>query len=125
MKYRFFYTDYCEGKSIPGTEPWEVDKAQILHSMDCVLHMPDNFLGILNDKDQCLQFRVNKDRSIQIDIPILRNGLFAGSKTTIAPLRECLSLVSSLDGSEDFPKLLPEDTFDPDDTFQKSKPNPK
>lgn len=110
MKYKYFYTDYTEGKSLPSTEAWEADKQQILHSMDCVLHMPNNFLGIINTKDECLQFYVNDDRSVSIDIPILENGIYLGSKSQDTSLERCLSLVESLIG-ESFIELLPDETF--------------
>lgn len=106
MKYKFFYSDFCEGKEILSSDAWDVELKDILHSMDCVLHMPDNFLGIVNDKNQTLQFMVKKDKTILIDIPILKNGEYSGSKQKDTALPECLELVKSLKGGEDFHALL-------------------
>lgn len=90
---RFFYTDYCEDKSIPAEEAWEVSKEDVLHSMDCVLHMRGNFLGIIDSNEVTLQFMVNKDRSIHIDIPEPTKG---GSYVKTGSLAECLELVRTL-----------------------------
>lgn len=92
-KLRFFYTDYCEDKSIPSHEAWTASKDDILHSMDCVLHIPRNFIGIIDDQNVTLQFMVNDDRSIDVDIPSpARRGSYV--KTT--SLDECLELVREL-----------------------------
>ncbi len=106
MKFRYFYTDYCEDKAIDGSKPWEAEVSQIVHSMDCVLHRSKNFLGIINSKDQTLQFYVEKDRSITIDVPVVKNGAYAGSKQKRTNLETCLQLVRDLNGTEDFHALL-------------------
>lgn len=90
---RFFYTDYCEDKSIPSPEALEVSKEEVLHSMDCVLHMPGNFLGIIDGNDATLQFMVNDDRSIHIDIPTPTK---RGSYVKTGSLGECLELVRTM-----------------------------
>ncbi|WP_299881290.1 hypothetical protein [uncultured Cocleimonas sp.] len=116
MKYKYFYTDYCEDKTISGSEPWEAEKSQILHSMDCVLHMPNNFLGILNNKDQCLQFMVQEDSSVLIDIPITENGVFLGSKSKAVSLADCLTLVQELEENQDFTNILPPESLEVHET---------
>lgn len=90
---RFFYTDYCEKKSIPSEEAWEVSKEDVLHSMDCVLHMPGNFLGIIDQNDATLQFMVNDDRSIHVDIPTPSK---RGSYVKTESLKGCLDLVRTM-----------------------------
>jgi hypothetical protein len=104
--YKYFYTDYCEEKAIDGSKPWDADVRQIAHSMDCVLYRPDNFLGIVNSKNQTLQFYVEKDLSITIDVPIVKGGEYIGSKKKKADLETCLQLVRNLNGTEDFLGLL-------------------
>jgi hypothetical protein len=102
MPLKFFYTDYCEGKSVQTPMVWP-GIGEILHSMDCVLHMPDNFCGIVNNQDQTLQFMVEKDRSLTLDIPILNeNGEYVGSYTKSTSLRECFEIVRALDENTDF-----------------------
>jgi hypothetical protein len=94
-KFKFFYTDYCEGKTIPAenADQWYVTKEEILHSMDCVLHMPDNFLGIVDKYENTLQFAVNKDRSIHIEIPSPKE---LGSYGKEISLEEALNTVRNL-----------------------------
>lgn len=92
-KLRFFYTDYCDDKSIPSQEAWTASKDQILHSMDCVLHSPRNFIGIIDDRNVTLQFIVNDDRSIDVDIPSPSQ---RGSYVKTTGLAECLELVREL-----------------------------
>ncbi|GLR69187.1 hypothetical protein [Agaribacter marinus] len=109
MSYTFFYTDYCEGKSIPSEEAWDVDLDDFIHSMDCVLHMPNNFIGLTNGAGQTLQFIVEDDSRVTIDIPILKDNEYVRSKRKTTELSVCLDLVKNLSGKEDFYKLLPEE----------------
>lgn len=104
--YKFFYCDYCEDKAIDANDAQTADLTQIAHSMDCVLHMPDNFFGIVNDRNQTLQFYVEKNRSIMADVPIVRDGNYVHSKQKKLDLATCLAMVRSLTGSEDFETLL-------------------
>lgn len=109
MAYTFFYTDYVKDKEIPGTSPCEAEIEQILQTMHNVLQTPDNFFGIVNDKKQTLQFVVENDKSVSIDIPILNNGKYIGSKTEKSTLTTCIKLVQDLNGTEDFIKLIESD----------------
>lgn len=93
MNYRLFYTDYCEGKSLESANARVATKDEILHSMDCVLHMPDNFLGVIDARDTTLQFMVGKDRSITVDIPDVER---QGSYSKTSSLSDCLELVRGL-----------------------------
>jgi hypothetical protein len=103
MPFKFFYTDYCEGKSVETPMVWPREKDGILHSMDCVLHMPRNFCGIVNNRDQTLQFVVEKDRSVTVDIPVVNeNCEYVGSYTKSTSLRDCLEIVRALDDDTDF-----------------------
>lgn len=95
-KFKFFYTDYCEGKTIPAenADQWYRTKEEILHSMDCVLHMPDNFLGIVDKYENTLQFAVNKDGSIHMEIPSAKE---LGSYCREGSLEDILNVVRNLD----------------------------
>lgn len=93
MAFRTFYSDYCEGKSIDGQNPVPQTLEEMVHSMDCVLHMPANFIGFVDRRNVTLQFVVNDDKSIDIDIPIPER---RGSYVKTATLQECLGLVRSL-----------------------------
>lgn len=107
--FRYFYQDYCENKGIPSEDPWESELQGILHSMQCVLCMPENFFGIINSRNQTLQFMVENDESVTIDIPILENGEYIGSKQRNTGLDECLKIASSLKLDDDFYHILPPD----------------
>ncbi|GEM_PF-1401773 len=124
MSYKYFFNDYYEGKEIPSSESVNADKSQILHSMDCVLHMPDNFLGIFNSEDQCLQFMVTKEGAVTIDIPILKDGSYVGSKSKTTSLSECLALVEGLTGDEDFENVLTDETLADDQATEKDSKKP-
>jgi hypothetical protein len=93
MNYKVFFTDYCEGKILESGDARVATKEDILHSMDCVLHVPDNFLGIIDSRGTTLQFMVCKDRSITIDIPDVSK---QGSYTKISSLSDCLDLIRQM-----------------------------
>ena len=93
MSLKMFYADYCEGKRIDSSEAWTRTKEEILHSMDCVLHVPENFLGIIDGNDVTLQFMVNDDKTVQVDIPQVDR---QGSLTMPANLNDCLDLVRAI-----------------------------
>ena len=102
MAFKVFYSDYCEEKIIDSSDAFHASVSEILHSMDCVLHVPKNFIGIIDERDITLQFYVNDDKSILIDVPMPeKNGSFcrAGS------LQECLSIVKRLDKAVDVSKI--------------------
>ena len=93
MNYEMFYADYCEGKEILSDQPCTRTKEEILHSMDCVLHMPNNFLGIVDKSGTTLQFMVNQDKTVAVDIPQVPR---QGSLTKTVELSQCLELVREL-----------------------------
>ena len=105
MSLRFFCVDYCEGKRVEEPMLWPNGKEGILHSMDCVLHTPKNFCGIVNANNQTLQFIVESDRTVTIDVPVIENGSYVGSYCGNSTLKECLALVSELGENADFTKL--------------------
>ncbi|MCM0148697.1 hypothetical protein KCN56_09010 [Photobacterium galatheae] len=106
MPYQFFYTDYCEDKQIPATQPIDAELSQILHSMDCVLHVEGNFCGIVNPQGQTIQFMVKKNHSILVDVPLMYRNIFIGSKQKHSSLKQCLHLVSEFRGDEDFTEVI-------------------
>lgn len=98
MEYRMFFTDYCEDKSLPSQEAEARELESILHSMDCVLHMPRNFLGITDSAGTTIQFMVNEDNSIFVDVPAPNE---KGSYSMTTDLASCISLVRELNGNID------------------------
>ena len=94
MKYKIFFCDYCEDKILEPHEAIEIPIEDILHSMDCVLHIPKNFFGIIDEEDNTLQFIVNDDKSIVIDIPSAEK---RGSYTKNIELKDCIEIVRNLE----------------------------
>ena len=96
MPLKMFFADYCEGKVLESEDARLATKPEILHSMDCVLHMPSNFIGIIDENDATLQFIVNDDKTVSVDIPVPAE---RGSYARTTSLRECLEIVEGLDES--------------------------
>jgi hypothetical protein len=106
MPLKFFYTDYCEGKSVDAPSVWPRQLDGILHSMNCVLHMPDNFCGIVNNRGQTLQFVVEANRTVTADVPIVdAGGKYMGSYAKNTSLAECLQIVRALNDETDFTSI--------------------
>jgi hypothetical protein len=101
-KFKVFFADYCEDKIVDSKDARVATKAEILHSMDCVLHMPRNFIGVIDKDDTTLQFMVNDDNMIHVDIPVPSR---TGSFVKTADLRECLDLVSHLGSTIDVARI--------------------
>ena len=93
MQLKLFFVDYCEDKVIESKDARVASKEEILHSMDCVLHMPRNFIGVTDENDVTLQFMVNEDRTICVDVPAPAE---KGSYVKTTDLRECLDIVRGL-----------------------------
>lgn len=94
MLYKIFFSDFTENKILDACDARQASKDEILHSMDCVLHMPNNFLGIIDKNGVTLQFMVNTDKSVYIDIPVPKKN---GSYAKTAELQSCFSIVQELD----------------------------
>ena len=93
MPLKMFFVDYCEDKVLEAKDARVVPKKEILHSMDCVLHMPQNFIGVFGDNDVTLQFMVNDDKTICVDVPVPSE---QGSYVKTASLDECLEIVRGI-----------------------------
>jgi hypothetical protein len=98
MTWKVFFADYCEDKIVEANHARIATKDEILHSMDCVLHMPNNFIGIVDENNATLQFVVNDDKTIDIDLPVPAS---RGSYTKTTDLAECLKVVRGLGDSVD------------------------
>ena len=70
--------------------------------MERVLQEEGNFIGLVDPEGVTLQFLVNDDRSIRIDIPI---PIQKGSYTKTGNLAECQQLVDSLGEEVDYESL--------------------
>lgn len=93
MSFKFFYTDYATNQSIRSDEPKDSTLDSIIESMNDVLVAEDNFLGLIDDEDNMLQFMVEEDGSILIDLP---NNEQKGSLSKTATLAECVEMVKAI-----------------------------
>ncbi|RZG72125.1 hypothetical protein [Acinetobacter sp. WCHAc060025] len=93
MRYQYFFTDY-EGEEILADNEITASKEEIIRFMKQILLVKDNFLGIIDQNDLCIQFMVNQDHSILVDIPIPE---LDGSHTKNTTLMGALQIVHELD----------------------------
>jgi hypothetical protein len=93
MPLKMFFADYCEDKVLESNDARVASTEEILHSMDCVLHMPRNFIGVTDENKVTLQFMVNDDKTICVDVPAPSE---QGSYVKTASLGECLKIVGGL-----------------------------
>lgn len=93
VSWKVFFADYCEDKILESKDARAAAMEEILHSMDCVLHTPGNFIGVIDGGGVTLQFMVNDDGTIQIDIPAPRQ---RGSYVKTGKLAECLDLLRNI-----------------------------
>ncbi len=102
MAFRMFYTDYLEDKSVASHEPIEATLEEVLNAMDRVLYWPENFLGIVDDQETTLQFMVNDDKSIEVDVPVPTE---QGSYAKATDLSECFDIVRDIRGTIDVARI--------------------
>jgi hypothetical protein len=96
MMLKVFFADYCEDKVLESKDARVATQDELLHSMDCVLHMPRNFIGVIDENGVTLQFMVNDDRTIHVDLPVPAK---RGSYVKTAHLSECLNMVRRIGDS--------------------------
>lgn len=93
MSFTYFYTDYTTDKHIRSDEPQSATLAEIIECMKTLLQEPDNFIGIVDEQDVTLQFMVDDDGSIIVDLPVNdKNGSFTKS----ADLDACIAIVNAI-----------------------------
>lgn len=90
---KLFFADYCEDKVLESKDAHAATQEDILHSMECVLHMPRNFIGVTDEDGSTIQFMVNDDQTICVDVP---SPAERGSYAKQTDLQECLGIVRRL-----------------------------
>lgn len=93
MAFKLFYTDYSKDKHLRSDEAKPATIDNIVDCMNSLLLEADNFVGIIDSNDVMLQFMVEDDGTICIDIPIHER---KGSFTKISDLSESIKIVSAL-----------------------------
>ena len=93
MSLKLFYTDYATDEHVASDNAEPTDLEKIKQSMKQRLNEPDNFVGLVDSNSVILQFMVEDDGEITVDVPIHeRKGSFMKS----ANLATCLEIVSAL-----------------------------
>jgi len=87
--FQFFFTDY-DGEEVLPTQNQYASIDEIIEIMQSVLIRPENFLGIVDKNDRTLQFIVNDDYSLEVDIPVPDQ---KGAYTKTISLHEAIKLV--------------------------------
>ncbi len=94
MSFKLFYTDYSEDKHVRSDEANSATLTEIIECMKVRLNEEDNFVGLIDANNVMLQFMVEEDASLTIDLPIHeRKGSFV-KKTDLAG---CIEIVRALD----------------------------
>ena len=95
MSYRIYYSDFVRDIELTpdGARPAEVD--EILRMMEEVLAEPGNFLGVMDEQGGILQFLVDEQGTIGVEIPDPPRRGHYGKQ---ASLTECKQLLHDADG---------------------------
>lgn len=96
MTFKLFYTDYSEDKHVRSDEAVTETLENITELMNALLHEPDNFIGIIDENNVMLQFMVDEDGSLIVDLPMHDQ---KGSLTKSADLNGCIEIVNALQDS--------------------------
>lgn len=73
--------------------PMKTEIESFIHSMQCVLNSPGNFIGPIDLRGETLQFYYNDDSTITLDIPKPSRG---GSFSINLTLGRCVQMVRGL-----------------------------
>lgn len=95
MAFKFFYTDYSTEKSVRSDEAVSETVDNVIGHMKAMLKEEDNFIGLIDENNLMIQFMVEGDGSICIDVPMHDR---KGSLTKNADLNEAIDVVLSLKG---------------------------
>jgi predicted acetyltransferase len=95
LSYRVYYSDFERDIELTpdGARPAEVEEINGL--LDQVLAQPGNFLGLIDEQGGILQFLVDEDGHIGVEIPDPARRGHYGKRAT---LTECKQLVAEADG---------------------------
>lgn len=93
MAFKFFYTDYSTDKSVRSDEAVSETVDNVIEHMKAMLKEEDNFIGLIDENNLMIQFMVEDDGSICIDVPMHDR---KGSLAKNADLNEAIDVVLSL-----------------------------
>lgn len=93
MSFKFFYTDYATDKHVRSDEAISETLDTVIGHMQRMLKEPDNFIGLIDENNVMLQFMVEEDGSICVDVPMHDR---KGSLTKNTNLYESIEIVNGL-----------------------------
>jgi len=102
MAFKFFYTDYANNKDVRSDEAVSETLDNIIGHMQQMLQEPDNFIGLIDENNLMLQFMVEDDGSICVDVPMHEQ---KGSLTKNATLTESIDIVRELNQEIPFDEI--------------------
>jgi len=93
MSFKFFYTDYSTDKHVRSDEAVSETLDNVIGHMQSMLKEPDNFIGLIDENNVMLQFMVEDDGSILVDVPMHER---KGSLTKHSDLYGAIEIVRDL-----------------------------
>jgi hypothetical protein len=93
--YRVSYCDYATGKEVAADGPLAMSKSQVLELLAEVLREPGSFVSVTDAGGRMLQFVLDDDGSVMLDVPYPEK---RGSYAKRSTLAACLQLVRDLGG---------------------------
>lgn len=107
---KIFFSDYEADEHVSAEAPREVSLQDALAQFEALSDEEGCFFGIIDDKEQTLQFMYNDDGTLLIDVPLLE--LEGSLKRDSTSFEECRQLI--LDSERGIQvKRIPDMTFEP------------
>ena len=88
-----FWCDYTTGEDVISDDAVRLSPEQVRGKLTAVLATPDNFLGLVDSDENCVQFLALDASTVLVDVPDPQR---RGSWATRATLDEVLELVGLL-----------------------------
>ncbi len=90
---KLFYQNYTTDTGVEGNTPIELDLHQVLEIFENLQLEEDNFLGLIDEKEKCIQFVNEGDNTWLVDIP---NPPTFENLQAYATYDECVSLIKKI-----------------------------
>lgn len=88
---KLFFSDYTADRHVSADEALDVAFTKVLEEFESLTDEDGCFLGIMDDKEQVLQFIYNNDGTLSIDIPVPeKEGSFHRGSASFEECREIL-----------------------------------
>ncbi len=90
MKVRVFYTCYSTGESVDSSSPYETDFDTMVSMAQQLLRAEGDFFGIVDERGRTLQFMVQGEGEIWMEIPVPAEGGSYGRLLAVPDLEHTL-----------------------------------